>query len=68
VFMEPESRAGRSHFYAPVKYLGTLAIDTFWFNIAALWFMSLLLYLALQHNTLRKTIEYFGQLKKIRKN
>ncbi|MEI7490328.1 MAG: ATP-binding cassette domain-containing protein [Bacteroidota bacterium] len=67
VFMEPESRAGRSHFYAPVKYLGTLEIDTFWFNIAALWFMSLLLYLSLQHNTLRKIIEYFGQMKKLRK-
>jgi len=67
VFMDPESQTGRAHFYAPVKYIGTLAIDTFWFNIGALWLMSLLLYLALQHNTLRKTIEYFGTLKKFRK-
>ncbi|MCX6282427.1 MAG: ATP-binding cassette domain-containing protein [Bacteroidetes bacterium] len=67
VFMDPESRTGRAHFYAPEKYIGSIAIDTFWFNIGALWLMSLLLYLALQHNTLRKTIEYFGQIKKSRK-
>jgi hypothetical protein len=68
VFMDPVSKAGRGHFYAPVKYIGPLAIDTFWFNIAALWLMSVLLYLSLQHNTLRKTIEYFGALKKVRKS
>ena len=67
VFMDPISRAGRGHFYAPVKFIGPLAIDTFWFNIMALWLMSLVLYLTLQHNTLRKTIEYFGTLKKFRK-
>ncbi|MCX6287611.1 MAG: ATP-binding cassette domain-containing protein [Bacteroidetes bacterium] len=67
VFMDPESVTGRAHFYAPAKFIGPLAIDTFWFNIGALWLMSLLLYLTLQHNTLRKTIEYFGQLRKTRK-
>ena len=64
VFMDPESRIGKAHFYAPEKFIGPVAIDTFWFNIAALWFMSLVLYLALRHNTLRKSIEYFGTLKK----
>jgi len=64
VFMDPESRAGRAHFYAPVKYIGTVCLDTFWFDTAALWLMSLILYLTLQHNTLRKIIEYFGALKK----
>ena len=67
VFMDPQSKAGRAHFYAPVKYIGPLAIDTFWFNLGALWLMSLLLYFTLQHNTIRKTIEYFGQIKKARK-
>ena len=67
VFLDPESKTGRSHFYAPVKFIGPLAVNTLWFNIAALWLMSIILYLALLHNTLRKTIEYFGQLKKARK-
>ena len=67
VFMAPLSRTGRAHFYAPVKFIGPLAIDTFWFNIGALWLMSLFLYLALQQNTLRKTLEYFGQIRRTRK-
>jgi ABC-type multidrug transport system ATPase subunit len=67
VFMDPESRLGKSHFYAPVKYIGNLAVDTLWFNLGALWLMSLVLYLTLQHNTIRKAIEYFGRLKKARK-
>ena len=65
--MDPGSRTGRAHFYSPVKFIGPVAIDTFWFNTGALWLMSLLLYLTLQHNTLRKVIEYLGQLKKARK-
>jgi len=64
VFMDPVSRTGRGHFYTPVKYIGSFEIGTFWFNAAALWLMSLILYLTLQHNTLRKIIEYFGTLKK----
>ena len=67
VLMDPGSRTGRAHFYSPVKFIGPVAIDTFWFNTGALWLMSLLLYLTLQHNTLRKVIEYLGQLKKARK-
>ena len=67
VFMDTESRLGKSHFYAPVKYIGNLAVDTLWFNLGALWLMSLVLYLTLQHNTIRKAIEYFGRLKKARK-
>ena len=64
VFMDPVSRVGKSHFYAPLKFIGNLAISTLWFNICALWFMSLILYLTLQYNILRKTIEYFGGIKK----
>lgn len=68
VFMNPLSKSGRSHFYAPVKYIGSLTIDTLWFNLGALWLMSLLLYFTLRHNTIRKTIEYLGQIKKSRKS
>ena len=48
VFLDPESKTGRSHFYAPVKFIGPLAVNTLWFNIAALWLMSIILYLYVQ--------------------
>lgn len=59
VFMRPYSKIGRAHFYAPIKVLGTWEIPTFYFNIAFIWFMSVLLYLALLDNTLKKTIKFF---------
>jgi len=59
VFMEPESQVGRAHFYAPVKIIGSWKIDTFWFNFAVIWLMSLVLYITLLHDTLRKIIRYF---------
>lgn len=68
VFMDQISHNGRSHFYAPEKFIGPFAIDTFWFNIMALWLMSVILYITLQHDTIRKVIGYFGQIKKARKS
>ncbi|MFA6404312.1 MAG: hypothetical protein WCX31_22195, partial [Salinivirgaceae bacterium] len=59
IYMEPVSRNGRAHFFAPVKVIGYFTIDTLWFNLSALWVMTLVLYLMLCHDTLRKTIQYF---------
>lgn len=62
VFMEPESKSGQAHFYAPVKIIGSLKISTFWFNFAVIWLMSALLYLTLLHDTLRKAIEFSSRI------
>jgi len=56
VFQEPSSRFGRSHFYAPYKIIGSIKIDTLWFNIMAIWFMTLVLYLLLIFNVLKKLV------------
>ncbi len=63
IFMEPVSHNGNAHFYAPVKIVGTWKIETFWFNFFVIWLMSFVLYLTLLHDTLRKTIEFFGRVK-----
>lgn len=55
IFMIPEST--RSHFYAPVKYLFGTYIDTFWFNMGYIWFLSVILYVILYFDLLRKLIE-----------
>jgi len=47
IFMPPQSIYGRAHFYAPFKQLGSLKIDTYWFNISVLWSMNFVLYLTL---------------------
>jgi hypothetical protein len=58
IFSYPESRYGRAHYYAPVKRIGMLIIDTFWFNILRILFSVLLLYLVLYFNLLSKLIRY----------
>jgi ABC-type multidrug transport system ATPase subunit len=59
VYMEPTSRTGRAHFYAPYKNVGGLKIDTLWFNVLVIWFTSLLLYVALYYDLLRKALDFF---------
>lgn len=59
VYMKPASKFGRAHFYAPVKQIGNLQIDTFWFDLMVLWFVILLLYMALYYNLLQKLIAWF---------
>ncbi|MDX2429310.1 MAG: ATP-binding cassette domain-containing protein [Bacteroides sp.] len=66
IYMEPLSRVGRAHFYAPDKRLGKLAIDTFWFNFFVIWLFSLVFYLSLVFNLLRK-ISDWNQVRQIRK-
>lgn len=58
VYQYPSSRKGRAQFFASVKRLGDLYIQTLWFNIAVLWLMTILLYLAVQFSLLRKVLEW----------
>ena len=62
-FMPPTANNGRSHFCAPFKIIGNLKIDTLWFNIMVIWIVSLLLYLLLYFNILRKVISGFDRSK-----
>ena len=63
IYMDPKSRYGRAHHYAPVKKLGNLTIDTYWFNIMVLWIGSLIMYLALVFDILRKFINWLEGLR-----
>jgi hypothetical protein len=58
VYMRPVSKYGRAHFYAPYKQIGNLKIDTYWFNTAVLWMISIFLYIALYYKLLPKLITY----------
>ncbi len=62
VLMPPGSRNGRAHFFAPYKQIGNLKIDTLIFNIAAIWFMSIVLFITLYYNLLKKFIRFLESL------
>ena len=62
VYMIPTSARGRAHLYAPCKRIGNACIDTIWFNLAFIWFTSLILYLTLYFDVLRKVITTIEQI------
>jgi ABC transport system ATP-binding/permease protein len=64
IYLYPEST--RSHFYAPVKLLGGKYFDTYWFNMAFIWFLTILLYGALYFDLLHKLIDASIWKKRIR--
>ena len=62
IFIIPESPYGRAHFYSPVKKIYQFYIDTFWFNILALWLMTGILYLTLLLDLPRRFILYLESI------
>jgi len=60
IFKNPLYKNGRAHFYAPLKKVGPFEIPTFWFNTLFIWFTTLVMYIALISDLLRKLIEGFG--------
>ena len=61
-FMKATSNYGRAHYYAPVKKIGNLEIDTYWFNLIVIWISSILLVSALYFNILQKIVNFYGNL------
>ncbi len=63
VFMKPGSKFGRAHFYAPYKQVGNLKIGTLFFNIIAIWIMTIVLFITLYYNLLKRFIVFLETLK-----
>jgi len=55
----------RSHFYAPRKYFMGTFIPTYWFNLGAIFVMTLILYITLYYGALYKLLNLPEQVKKI---
>ncbi|WP_296621950.1 ATP-binding cassette domain-containing protein [Marivirga sp.] len=53
----------RTHFFAPEKYFAGVYIDTFYFNILVIWFMSLILYITLYFELFGKALVFFSNIK-----
>jgi ABC-type multidrug transport system ATPase subunit len=63
IYMEPGSRVGRAHFYAPFKRLGSWRISTLWFNMCMIWVMNSFLFLTLYYDALKRGINQLEKLK-----
>jgi ABC-type multidrug transport system ATPase subunit len=53
----------RTHFFAPQKHFAGRYYETLWFNIIIVWIFTLLLYVALYFDVLRKSFNLIGELK-----
>ncbi|MDR2887652.1 MAG: ATP-binding cassette domain-containing protein [Bacteroidales bacterium] len=63
VYMPPDSRWGRAHFFAPCKQLGNLKINTLIFNLLVIWSMNLMLFATLYFNLLKRLITLLESLR-----
>jgi hypothetical protein len=63
IFRLPDRNSWRAHFYAPYKSFLYRYIDTFWFNLAVIWFFTWLLLILLYYDVIRKTLNYLETLR-----
>jgi len=63
VFMHPLSKTGRAHFYAPYKQIGNMRIETLVFNLLAIWLMTIVMFVTLYYNVLKRFIMFLEGLK-----
>jgi ABC-type multidrug transport system ATPase subunit len=66
IYQIPKSKTARAQLYAPVKRVGSIHVDTYWFNLIVLWFSAVLLYIILANDLLRR-ISTWNQVRKLRK-
>ena len=65
IFLDPKPKSPldyRAHFFAPQKNLAGATVSTFLFNNVVIWIMTVLLYITLYFELLRKLISSFDQL------
>jgi ABC-type multidrug transport system ATPase subunit len=57
IYIDPQSKFIKAHFYAPRKQIFGNFISTFWANIAVLWGITLILYIILYYRLLKQTLD-----------
>jgi hypothetical protein len=67
VYQVPRSRIARAQLFAPEKRLGSLYMDTYWFNFVIIWLLSLVFYLALVYDLLSKVVSW-NRIRQLRRN
>jgi hypothetical protein len=62
IYMDPEYKFIKAHFYSPKKMVFGLSVDTFVVNVIVLWMMTILLYLVLYFRLLKKLLDSGEQI------
>ncbi len=57
IFMDPENKFIKAHFYSPTKQIFGNRIDTYYVNVIVLWVMTFILYLVLYFRLLKKLLD-----------
>jgi ABC-type multidrug transport system ATPase subunit len=66
IYKDPETIDfinARTHFFAPRKYFAGSFYDTYWFNVCMIWSFSVILYLLLYFDILKKTMILCGRIR-----
>jgi ABC-type multidrug transport system ATPase subunit len=65
IFMDPAATSMftmRSHFLAPRKFFMGSYYDTFYYNMIVIWFFTLLLYITLYYELIKKLFDLLGKI------
>jgi ABC transport system ATP-binding/permease protein len=62
IYLDPESKFVKAHFYAPRKMVFGNYVSTFWVNVVVVWISILMLFLALYYRLLLRFLDYLEQL------
>ncbi len=62
IFLDPEGKFIKAHFYAPRKMLFGKFYPTIWINIMVLWAMTFILYFILYFRLFKKLLDWSGSL------
>jgi len=63
VFLDPQNKFIKAHFYAPRKQFMGNYYDTFWVNIIVIWLMTVMFFFVLKYRLLKKLLDFFEQKK-----
>jgi hypothetical protein len=65
---EPSSKFSfRTQFFAPQKHFAGIFFETIWFNIAVVWIFTVMLYVVLYLDLLKKLLNALSDLKFFKK-
>jgi hypothetical protein len=62
IYLDPDSRFIKAHFYAPRKMIFGNYISTYWINILIIWVMAAGTYFILYFRLLKKILDFIEQL------
>jgi hypothetical protein len=69
IYMTPEPRFLKAHFYAPYKRLFGTLHDTFWVNTLVIWVFSIVMFIILYFRGLKRFLDFIEQrIERLKKN